>query len=507
MTQRHRKTTGNWEKRRGVNDIGGNRVIGLDLGVTSAHSAVVLDATGQVLARRRVVSTVDSLAELEQAALRGTPEQTRLTVVIEPTGPMWLPIAVYFGRGGHTVVRVSSAKAADLRRFLSRHAKSNSIDAETLARLPMVAPEQLYPLELGGTQRASLDRRVRTVARLTREIGQRKVRIRALAQTLIPTIGHALGDGLNRTDLAVLERYAHPGVLLKAGRARLARLVHTESRGKLGDDKVQALRTAAEQALHLWGEDPAIALSDLAEEITTEIRLLRLAETERAHHEAARDTALTRVDPQGLASSVPGLGPVGATQVLAAMGRPGRFRNAAAFKSFTGLAPKASETGNTDRKSQPMSKAGHSALRTQLIASANTARQLDPQLAAIYHAQMTQRGAPHLKALCVVAARLAERAWRTLSTAQPYVIRDLQGRPISPSQARELIAEQFTVPADVRRRRRSNKQAGRAPQQCSRHKKSQHAAGHEAALPADTITRTNSSVNPAPPAALTPTPA
>lgn len=91
-------------------------------------------------------------------------------------------------------------------------------------------------------------------------------------------------------------------------------------------------------------------MPDLAEEIATEIRLLRLAETERAGHEAARDAALAGVDPQGLATSLPGLGPVGATQLLAAMGRPGRFRNAAAFKSFTGLAPKASETGNTDRK-------------------------------------------------------------------------------------------------------------------------------------------------------------
>jgi hypothetical protein len=36
---------------------------------------------------------VDSLAELEQAALRGAPEQTQLTVMIEPTGPRWLPIA------------------------------------------------------------------------------------------------------------------------------------------------------------------------------------------------------------------------------------------------------------------------------------------------------------------------------------------------------------------------------------------------------------------------------
>jgi hypothetical protein len=46
-----------------------------------------------------------------------------LEVIVEPTGPAWLPIAVFFGRRGHRVFRVSSAKAADLRRFLSRHTK------------------------------------------------------------------------------------------------------------------------------------------------------------------------------------------------------------------------------------------------------------------------------------------------------------------------------------------------------------------------------------------------
>jgi hypothetical protein len=46
-----------------------------------------------------------------------------------------------------------------------------------------------------------------------------------------------------------------------------------------------------------------------------------------------------------LAGSLPRLNPVGATQLLTAMGRPGRFRNAAALKSFTGLAPQASRIG------------------------------------------------------------------------------------------------------------------------------------------------------------------
>lgn len=40
---------------------------------------------------------------------------------------------------------VSSLKAADLRRFLSRHAKSNGIDADTLARLPLSGAAGLRP--------------------------------------------------------------------------------------------------------------------------------------------------------------------------------------------------------------------------------------------------------------------------------------------------------------------------------------------------------------------------
>ena len=105
--------------------------------------------------------------------------------------------------------------AADLRRFLARHAKGNAIDAETLARLPLLAPAGLTPVGFGSAARASLDRRVRAVARLTAEVGRRKTRIRALAQALVPTTPTALSDdGPNQTDLAVLERDADPRALL-----------------------------------------------------------------------------------------------------------------------------------------------------------------------------------------------------------------------------------------------------------------------------------------------------
>ncbi|GEL21022.1 hypothetical protein [Pseudonocardia asaccharolytica] len=65
--------------------------------------------------------------------------------MIEPTGPAGLPIAVLATARGHRVFRVASAKAADLRRFLSRHAKSNGIDADRAGPAAAAGPGRPAP--------------------------------------------------------------------------------------------------------------------------------------------------------------------------------------------------------------------------------------------------------------------------------------------------------------------------------------------------------------------------
>jgi hypothetical protein len=77
---------------------------------------------------------------------------------------------------------------------------------------------------------------------------------------------------------------------------------------------------------------------------------------------------------------------------------------------------------------------------------------------------MTERGANHLKATCVVAGHLAGRAWLVMNRGTPYVICDSSGQPVTAEQARQIIAEKWTVSEEVRKRRRSRKPAGRAPQ-------------------------------------------
>ncbi len=437
------------------------RLVGIDLGITSAHTVRILDEEGNTIAKRKCWPTKESLGEIESEALRGCAAGTVLEVVMEPTGPAWLPIAVFFGARGHKVFRVSSQKAADLRRFLSRHTKTNGIDAETLAKLPIFDPAGLRPLELPGPERATLDRRVRATDRLTQQGALHKRRIKDLVRQLMPM--SPLSGDLGVADLAVLERYADPNALVKAGEKRLTAIIAKASHGHLGEARAREWLGAARAALELYAGHGAVAFADLAAEVATEVRLLRTVQAELATHAAVREESYGAVDPGALARSLPGLADVGGPALVAAMGDPARFARGKAFRSFSGLVPTASETGETDRKGQPMSKAGSSLLRTTLVRAADTARKQDPQLARIYFVQMTERGKDHLGALCVVAANLAERAWAVMERGTPYVIRDSEGQPVEPEEAKAIIAEHFTVTPEVRARRRSKKSGGKAP--------------------------------------------
>ena len=295
---------------------------------------------------------------------------------MEPTGPAWLPVVVFFEKRGHLVFRASSAQSADLRRFLSRHAKSNRIDADALARLPLFV-DHLKPVRLPTGDQASLERRVRLCDRLVAEAGSRKTRIRASVREMLPMT--PLADDLTKADLAILERTGgNPRRLLEMGRTRLVRLVKKTSHGHLGEDRAVVWMDAAQQSLELYEQSPAIAFEDRADAVKTELALLKTCEAELAKHQLQREAGYRRVDPDQLMCSLPGVAEVGAPVLSVFLVQPSRYPNGRHFVSYTGLVAESSETGDSDRKGQGMSKAGTGLFRTTLVRAANTARQQDP---------------------------------------------------------------------------------------------------------------------------------
>src|SRR5437879_2472256 len=53
-------------------DMKYRRLVGIDLSIASAHAVRVLDGEGTTLAKRKALPTVESLTQIETAALAGT---------------------------------------------------------------------------------------------------------------------------------------------------------------------------------------------------------------------------------------------------------------------------------------------------------------------------------------------------------------------------------------------------------------------------------------------------
>jgi hypothetical protein len=156
------------------------RLVGIDLEIATAHTARVLDGEGAVIAKRKAWPTAESLGEVERAALGGCPDGTKLEVVIEPTGPAWLPVAVFFTRGGTWC-------SGSPRRRPPTCAGSCPGTPSPTGSTPTPWPgcrwwtRGLQPLVLPDAGQAALDRRVRATDRLTRQAAEHKRRIKDLA--------------------------------------------------------------------------------------------------------------------------------------------------------------------------------------------------------------------------------------------------------------------------------------------------------------------------------------
>lgn len=174
-----------------------------------------------------------------------------------------------------------------------------------MARLPIFDPDGLQPLVLSGVERAALDRSV-----YGPPIGSpRPVPSTSDGSRTGPATApdDPLTGDLGMADLAVLERYADPiALLIRLGSKRLTAMIESASHNHQGAERAEQWLAAARSAVELYAGYPAVAFTDLAAEVATEVRLLRAVQAELTEHAVAREEACRWVDPRELARSLPG---------------------------------------------------------------------------------------------------------------------------------------------------------------------------------------------------------
>lgn len=437
--------------------------LGIDVACREAHRAALADETGAMIWSNRRFTTSSVSLEALWAAVRGARPaagDVSVVVVMEPTRNAWVLLAAWLRARGATVRMVPPEQSADLRKYYNKHTKTDRLDCELLARLPLLHPDGLVTTPGLGPAEALR----RTVAHRHSLVSRRTAglqRLEVLLELLGPAWTAVLGTDPGKAALTVLERYADPHALHRLGRARLARLLIRASRGAWREDKADALLAAAAETLRLWPAG-AVDFAELADDIAVEARLVHQLGEEIEQLDDRIAVHYQQADPAGIVASAPGVGPVLAPMILGRLGDATRFRDLAAVRNYTGLVPKVSQSGTVDRH-DGLTKAGDHILRYALFVAADHARKTDPTLAARY-ARLRAAGKHHNSALCTLAAVLVTRIAACWRNDELYVLRDLDGNEITDEQGRALCAEMKPTPVStVRGTGRRSKESHSAP--------------------------------------------
>lgn len=413
--------------------------LGVDVACRAAHQAALV-VDGRVVWRGRKFFT--SPGDLERLwADLDLEEPDELVVVLEPTRNAWIVLAQWFRSRGARVVMVPTTQSADLRRYYSKHAKNDRLDAEILAKLPLLHPEGLREFTGDGT--------VDPLRRLTKQrstmVKRRTAvysRIDALVELLGPAWYDVLGSDYGKAALVFLTRYADPNAVLRLGQARLARFLQTRSRGQYGPEPARALIVAARESLTLW-EGTDIDFAELGADIAAEAEQAIFLNAQIKEIDERIANLYAEADPEGIVASAPGVGPVISAVIAGRIGDAGRFTSLAAIRAYSGLVPKVNQSGLNETR-PGITKAGDPLLREMLFIAADHARKADPQLAAKYVRLMS--GDRHRdSAICHLATDLLTRIAACMRNGQHYIIRDVDGRQITEAEGRQIVTTKYKI--------------------------------------------------------------
>lgn len=451
------------------------RIIGLDLAITSAHKAVVMDERGKFVSPVLAVTTwPGALASLLQRAREGAEADTPVVVVMEPTGLAWLPVAVYLLLHGVVVYLVNSQQVADLRRFYKKHAKSDRIDARVLAKLYLVAHEKLHALILPEAAVYKLQRACKQVDWLVTQTTRLINQIQGLDQIVWLGGWEDLGfaDPFSPAARWCREHYYNPYAVLQTGPEQISQDWQESGLAQLeeGEGWVPALVSLAENVVAVYGPaSPYVDFAALQDEVSLKLKWLGQFEADRDHlrQEVVRPL-YHQLHPSGNLETLYGVGEDGAAVHFSFIGEALRFANSRSCRGWSGMVPASSQSSQSEAKGLRISQAGPDLPKKFLFLGADVARRYDPQLAKIYYDQMVHKGKHHTQAVCAVATHLLDRILVILKEDRAYQLRDVDGTPVTPEQARQIIAERYTVPQEVRQRNNRRARRERVEQRAER---------------------------------------
>jgi transposase len=389
-------------------------VVGIDV-AKAAHVVCALAAPSGAVRQRatRIEASAQGYAQL-CGWLQQWGKPAELLIGLEATGVLWEPLYEAVTRAGYSVLVLNPRQTSSWAASLGLRAKTDGIDAHTLARglLAGYARASVLPSEAVQS--------LRTLTRARRDLVQSQTAARQRLQDelvlLFPELPGHLPQHADLVDPALLTFLSQYSSAQAIARARLTDLI----------------TTLAEASGNRWGEAEAHALQHLAQHSaasrravharalvvrTLALHLLdlraRLAELEAAIAQVGQDDEET-----GRLQEIPGIGPQNAATIRAELGDVSRFSSVDQVIAYAGLEPRTHDSGRFAGQKR-LSKRGPGALRHALYLAALVAARFRPEWRHRYQ-RLLERGRAKKEALLILSRSLLKVVYHLLRTGASY---------------------------------------------------------------------------------------
>ena len=383
--------------------------VGIDIGKKRHHACVhdiVEDNYTDVLS-----FSVNRLGfERFLAFLEPFGSSEELLIGVEASGPYALTIEYFLLEQGYAVVELNPLQASQFRKAQGRKAKTDKVDARSLAAFLSVGSYK--PLELGDPILENLKELTRFRSELIMDRTRQVNRLQETISISFPELGSVLASLYSPTALSLLLAYPSLAALVEAGVDAITDCLTQASHGHLGHSQAEAILHASHISVGLLGRQKSLALKL---ELLAQGILSTGAQIQRVEDAIEELFSQLPYDPEDF--------PVGNVQslasILAEIPDIQRFSTLKQFLSHLGWCPQTFQTGGFRLEHPRMSHAGNPYVRRMIWMLSIQAIKSVPAYRD-YFQQRTAAGKKKMHSIVAVGRKLLSVFYAILKTGRPY---------------------------------------------------------------------------------------
>lgn len=375
------------------------------------HEASVIDTNGKAMLDS-ISFTNDKQGCEKILAVFQKFEISPADVIIgmEATGHYWLSVYAFFLELGYNVKVINPIQSEAFRKMYIRQTKNDSKDSFIIAQIMRFG--QYSATSLSEENIIALRQLSRYRLALVDACGDCKRRVIALLDQVFPEYDNLFSDTFGSSSTELLLNCPTPEDMLAISTRKLTNILNKASRGRLGKEKAEEIKAAAEGTFGI-----AFAKDAFAFQIKQLIQ--QIVFTEKQLSELEEQIADLLYKTNQYITTITGIGDVLGAIIVSEIGDINRFERPNQLVAFAGLDVTVKQSGEFSGSKNKISKRGSPYLRRAIWLAAQRAAFCDPILSE-YYQSLRARGKHHLTAVGGVARKLCNIIFVILKENRPY---------------------------------------------------------------------------------------